>query len=83
LRQLHFSSALLPDGWAIDVSITLAGGQIVRVDRGVAAASDAEHIAGAAVAGVGMPTATRSGVPWPGWPSAVVLTTIVSGLGAR
>jgi formimidoylglutamate deiminase len=52
LRQLHFSSALLPDGWAIDVSICLAGEQIVRVERGVAAASDAEHIAGAAVAGV-------------------------------
>jgi formiminoglutamate deiminase len=34
------------------VSISLAGEHIVRVDRGGAAASDAEHIAGAAVAGV-------------------------------
>jgi formiminoglutamate deiminase len=40
---LWFSSALLPDGWASDVRITLAGAAIARVESGVAPASGDER----------------------------------------
>jgi len=32
---LHFESALLPDGWADDVRLHVAGGAFVRIERGV------------------------------------------------
>lgn len=37
---LHATSALLPDGWASDVRLTLAGGKISGVETGVAAMPD-------------------------------------------
>jgi len=41
--SLHFATALLPDGWARDVRITVQGGLIAAVDVGVAPGADARH----------------------------------------
>jgi len=41
--SLHFATALLPDGWARDVRITVQGGLIAAVDAGVAPGADARH----------------------------------------
>lgn len=35
-RTLWFEAALLPDGWASDVLIGIAGGRIVSLETGVA-----------------------------------------------
>ncbi len=44
MTALHFAHALLPQGWARDVRITLAGGRIAAVAAGVPrAADDAAH----------------------------------------
>jgi formiminoglutamate deiminase len=40
---LWFSSALLPDGWASDVRVTIAGNVIARVERGVPPAREDER----------------------------------------
>jgi formiminoglutamate deiminase len=41
--SLHFATALLPDGWARDVRITVQGGLIAAVDAAVAPGADARH----------------------------------------
>jgi formimidoylglutamate deiminase len=46
---LHFTTALLQDGWANDVRLTLEGGRIAAVERDVAAQPDDER------AGIGLP----------------------------
>jgi formiminoglutamate deiminase len=46
---LHFTAALLSDGWAKDVRLTLDGGRIASVERDVAAGRDDER------AGIGLP----------------------------
>jgi formimidoylglutamate deiminase len=46
---LHFTTALLQDGWAHDVRLTLEGGRIAAVERDVAAQPDDER------AGIGLP----------------------------
>ena len=46
---LHFKTALLPDGWANDVRLTIAGGRITTVMR------DAAVQAGDEQAGIGLP----------------------------
>jgi formiminoglutamate deiminase len=52
MTTLHFARALLPDGWADDVRLTIAAGRIAAVASGVAAApGDARH----AVAVAGLP----------------------------
>lgn len=47
MARLHFGSALLADGWAADVAITLgADGRIARIERGVPPAhADERHAA--------------------------------------
>jgi formimidoylglutamate deiminase len=50
--QLHFSRALLADGWRNDVLITLNGRMISAVSHDVASPAGAEHIAGIAVPGI-------------------------------
>ncbi len=47
--HVHFESALLPDGWAVDVRVGIADGVIASVERGVAAQSGDES------ASVGLP----------------------------
>ncbi len=43
--RLWFGSALLPEGWADNVRLTLADGKILRVEAGVgAAANDERHV---------------------------------------
>ena len=46
---LHFTTALLQDGWTNDVRLTLEGGRIAAVERDVAAQPDDER------AGIGLP----------------------------
>ena len=46
---LHFTAALLQDGWANDVRLTLDGSRIAKVERDVAAWPDDER------AGIGLP----------------------------
>jgi formimidoylglutamate deiminase len=46
---LHFTTALLQDGWANDVRLTLEGGRIATIERDVAAGPDDER------AGIGLP----------------------------
>jgi formimidoylglutamate deiminase len=46
---LHFTTALLQDGWANDVRLTLDGGRILAVERDVVARPDDEP------AGIGLP----------------------------
>jgi formimidoylglutamate deiminase len=46
---LHFTTALLQDGWADNVRLTLEGGRIAAVERDVAALPDDER------AGIGLP----------------------------
>ena len=46
---LHFTTALLQDGWANDVRLTLDGGRIAGIEQGVAPAPDDER------AGIGLP----------------------------
>jgi formiminoglutamate deiminase len=44
MTSLFFSTALLPDGWAGNVRLTLEGGRILRVERDVApGANDERH----------------------------------------
>ena len=52
MASLWFDTALLPDGWASSVRLTLAGGLIAKVEAGVAPAPGDERGA-AAVPGVG------------------------------
>ncbi|CAO3404094.1 formimidoylglutamate deiminase [Azospirillum palustre] len=53
MSNLFFASALLPDGWAEDVLVTVDGrGRIVSATPGAACPADAERFAGAAVAGI-------------------------------
>jgi formimidoylglutamate deiminase len=47
--NLHFESALLPEGWAADVRVVIAGGAIAGIETGVAAQSADER------ASVGLP----------------------------
>ncbi|PZQ22029.1 MAG: formimidoylglutamate deiminase [Sphingopyxis macrogoltabida] len=50
-HSLYFDSALLPEGWARDVRLTIRGGRIAAIATGVAAAAgDERH--GAAVPGL-------------------------------
>jgi formiminoglutamate deiminase len=49
--SLHFATALLPDGWASDVRITVRDGLIAAIDAGVAPDRDEHH----AVALPGLP----------------------------
>ena len=46
---LHFTIALLSDGWASNVRLTLADGRIATIERDIAAGSEDEH------AGIGLP----------------------------
>jgi formiminoglutamate deiminase len=46
---LHFTTALLQDGWADGVRLTLENGRIARIDRDIAPAPDDER------AGIGLP----------------------------
>jgi formiminoglutamate deiminase len=46
---LHFTTALLQDGWANDVRLTIAAGRIAGIERGVAPLPNDEH------AGIGLP----------------------------
>jgi formiminoglutamate deiminase len=48
-QSLHFETVLLPEGWANDVRLTLAGGRIAGVERGVPALPGDER------AGIGLP----------------------------
>jgi formimidoylglutamate deiminase len=48
---LHFDSALLPEGWAEHVRITIAGGRIATLERGAAPRAGDERL-GAAIAGM-------------------------------
>lgn len=50
--DLHFSRALLTDGWRDDVLVTLDGGIIEAVAHGIAPPAGAERIAGIAVPGM-------------------------------
>jgi formiminoglutamate deiminase len=43
VANLHFESALLPDGWAHDVRVSIAGGAITGVEKEVAAQSGDER----------------------------------------
>ncbi len=52
MENLHFDSALLPDGWVRNVRVEIAEGRIVRIQRDVAAAPRDER---AKVALPGMP----------------------------
>ncbi len=52
VENLHFDSALLPDGWARNVRVELAGGRVARLQRGVDAQGRDER---AKVALPGMP----------------------------
>lgn len=52
MENLHFESALLPDGWARNVRVEIAAGRIVRIQRDADAASRDER---AKVALPGMP----------------------------
>src|SRR5690348_13431337 len=49
--SLWFEQALLPDGWARDVGVTIAGGRIAAIEVGVAAGDSQRH----AIAIPGMP----------------------------
>ena len=49
--SLWFEQALLPDGWARDVHVTIAGGRITALDVGVPCGGDERH----AIAIPGMP----------------------------
>ncbi len=52
MRKLFFDKALLPDGWAAQVAVSVDGrGTIMRVERG-AQAEGAERFAGTALAGM-------------------------------
>ena len=45
--RLHFKHAMLPDGWARDVAVTIAGGLIVRIETSVTPApGDDAHAIG-------------------------------------
>ncbi len=45
--RLHFEHAMLAEGWARDVAITIADGRIARIETGVAPASaDETHVIG-------------------------------------
>jgi formimidoylglutamate deiminase len=50
-RELFFDHALLPSGWARDVRISVADGNIIAVAEGAPRAA-ADHVAGIAVPGV-------------------------------
>jgi formimidoylglutamate deiminase len=50
MGKLHFSTALLPEGWRDDVTVTVQGGAITAVAVGRAA--DAQRFAGAAIPGL-------------------------------
>jgi formiminoglutamate deiminase len=52
VHQLLLSQALLPDGWANDVLVTVEDGLIRDIARGTAYATGAERVAGVAVPGV-------------------------------
>ena len=53
MRQLHLSTALLPEGWASDVLLALDGaGAITAVAPGTPCPPGAEHLGGAAVPGM-------------------------------
>lgn len=52
MTTLHFAEAMLPDGWAHDVRVTIADGVILSVQCGVAAGPDDERHA---IALPGMP----------------------------
>lgn len=43
MTALWFGTALLPEGWADNVRLTLAGGKILRVEKGVAAGKGDER----------------------------------------
>jgi formiminoglutamate deiminase len=51
-QRLWFQHALLPEGWARDVRLTLSGGRIARVEAGTARAPE-DDAHGAAVPGLG------------------------------
>ena len=42
---LHFASALLPEGWAQDVRVEIAGGRFTRLERGVPPREGDERVA--------------------------------------
>lgn len=47
MTSLHFANALLPEGWAEDVRISLADGRVAAIETGVAAqAGDETHAVG-------------------------------------
>jgi formiminoglutamate deiminase len=58
VENLHFDSALLPDGWARNVRLEIADGRVVRIRRGVDAAPRDER---AKVALPGMPNVHSHG----------------------
>jgi formimidoylglutamate deiminase len=51
-QTLHLAQALLPDGFADDVALTIADGVITRVEAGAAPAADAERLPGLALPGM-------------------------------
>ena len=53
MHKLFFERALLPDGWADCVTLTIANGRLTRVERDSAPASGAERVTGFALPGVG------------------------------
>ncbi|GAC1337567.1 MAG: formimidoylglutamate deiminase [Acetobacteraceae bacterium] len=46
MQALFFEEALLPDGWASSVRITIAAGRIATVERGAAQPGDVRHATG-------------------------------------
>lgn len=50
--RLHLAQALLPEGYADDVRLTIEGGVITDVDKGVASASDVERLPGLTLPGM-------------------------------
>ncbi len=57
-RAIHCARALLPDGWAKDVRLRIAGGKFAGVERGAMAQSGDERVA---VALPGMPNVHSHG----------------------
>ena len=66
MTALHAPSALLPEGWAEDVRVTLDGGRIAGVEPGAAAEPGDLRLTGArSCRRCRTCTATRSSAPWP------------------
>lgn len=52
MRNFHFPTALLPDGWAADVLVSQVDGVITAVAAGIPCPPGADHLGGAAVPGI-------------------------------